>query len=149
IDTGSTVFSAADSRGNTYSVDVQAASNNKIRTVILSAHNITGLVAGDTITVTHPSTAKRALSANEFSGLAKAATLDKTAGAGANNTTTPDSGPTATTAQAAELLIGSIGVDGPSTDTFTPGNDGQTGTYTALTRAGTTGGSDFTVDPEF
>src|SRR5213078_4869444 len=62
--------------------------------------------------------------------------------------TTPDSGLTATTAQPAELLLGAIGVAGAASDTFTAGNDGHGGTYTALTRVNS-GGNVFYVNPEY
>src|SRR5437762_8021814 len=101
-------FSATDSVSNTYSVDIQGANTGKARTVILSAHNVKALVSGNTITVTYPLTsAKRVLSANEFSGLAKTGTLDQTS-INSGTGTTADSLATAITAQAAELLVGAI-----------------------------------------
>ena len=39
-------FSATDSAGNSYSVDVNSANTGKIRTVIFSAHNVSALAAG-------------------------------------------------------------------------------------------------------
>src|SRR5438093_9708302 len=140
-----TTFSATDSASNGYSVDVQGARSGSVRTVILSAHNVKALAAGSTITVTFPSTtARRALTANEFSGLAKSGTLDKT-NPGNGSSTTPDSGFTATTAQAAELLVGAIGVAGAGSDSFTAGDDGHGGTYTPLTRVNS-GGNVFYVN---
>src|SRR5438093_3537610 len=125
---------ATDSKGNTYSLaaDITYASN--VRTVILAAHNVTALVSGDTITVTHPSASVRALSANEFSGLSPTSALDQTHTA-TGSSTAPSSGATAAaTSEAAELLLGAMGVGGTISDTFTPGPS-----YTALTRAGITG----------
>src|SRR5439155_5224230 len=46
--------------------------------------------------------------------------------------TAPSSGATAATSEAAELLLGAMGVAGPISDAFTTGTN-----YTALTRAGT------------
>src|SRR2546425_1087316 len=80
-------------------------------------------------------TARRLLTADEFSGLAKTGTRDqKSTGNGTG--TAADSGATATTAHAIELLIGAVGTDGLNSDTFTVGNDGQGGTYTLLTGVG-------------
>src|SRR3989475_2149803 len=133
-DLGTTGFSATDSAGNTYTPDKAGVRAGSVGTVILSAHNVNPLAAANTITVTFPSTtSRRVLTADEFSGLAKSGTLDKTS-TGNGSSTTPDSGFTATTTQAAELLLGAIGVAGAAGDTFTASDDGHGGTYTALTR---------------
>src|SRR5581483_7726965 len=61
--------------------------------------------------------------------------------------TAPSSGSTATTSQANELVVGSIGVEGPSGDTFTLGSG-----FSSITRSGTTGGSavsNVTTNPEY
>jgi hypothetical protein len=141
--------SATDSNGNVYAVDADAnrvGVNDRVRTVILSAHNVAALAGGDTITISHPSATARAASAAEFSGLAPTGALDQTS-TNVGWSTAPSSGATSATTQADELLIGAIGVEGPLGDTFTPGAG-----YTALTRAGTTGGfstSNITIDPEY
>src|SRR5438552_369045 len=141
-------YSATDSAGNAYGADVQGARSGTVRTVILSAHNVNALAGGSTITVTFPSTSnRRAVTANEFSGLAKTGTFDQSHTGNANSGTA-DSGFTATTTQAAELLFGAIGVAGAASDTFTAGNDGHGGTYTALTRVNS-GGSIFYIAPEY
>src|SRR5438034_868121 len=141
-------YSATDSAGNTYSVNASGARAGTVRTVILSAHNVNALASGSTITVTFPSTSnRRAVTADEFSGLAKSGTFDQSR-TGNGSSTAPDSGFTATTAQAAELLLGAIGVAGSASDTFTAGNDGHGGTYTALTRVNS-GGNIFYVNPEY
>ncbi len=138
--------SAADSQGNTYAVDADVANAPDVRTIILSAHNVTALLSGDVITITHPSVDARAVSIAEFSGLAPTGALDQTSTATGNGTT-PSSGSTATTSQADELLIGAIGAEGIVTDTFTVGTN-----YAPLDRSGTTGGgfaSNITINPEF
>src|SRR5438094_7250327 len=123
---------AIDSKGNTYSLAADITNASNVRTVILAAHNVTALVSGDTITVTHPSASVRALSANEFSGLSPTSALDQTHTA-TGSSTAPSSGATAAaTSEAAELLLGAMGVAGPISDTFTLG-----ASYTALTRTGT------------
>src|SRR5437016_1118140 len=141
-------YSATDSAGNSYGVNASGARAGTVRTVILSAHNVNALASGSTITVTFPSTSnRRAVTADEFSGLAKTGTFDQSH-TGNGSSTAPDSGFTATTAQAAELLLGAIGVAGSASDTFTAGNDGHGGTYTALTRVNS-GGNIFYVNPEY
>src|SRR5437763_658619 len=101
-----------DSKGNTYSLAADITNVSNVRTVILAAHNVTALVSGDTITVTHPSASVRALSANEFSGLSPTSALDQTHTA-TGSSTAPSSGATAATSEAAELLLGAMGVAGP------------------------------------
>src|SRR5438093_1808002 len=123
--------SATDSKGNSYSVAADVTNAANVRTVMLAAHNVTALASGDTITVTHPSVTARGLSANEFSGLSPTSPLDQTRTA-TGSSATPSSGTTAATSEAAELLLGAIGVAGPTSDTFAPGTN-----YTALTAAGT------------
>src|SRR2546425_5204639 len=122
--------SATDAKGNTYSVAADVTNVSNVRTVILAAHNVTALVSGDTITVTHPSASLRALSANEFSGLSPTSALDQTHTA-TGSSTAPSSGATAATTEAAELLLGAMGVAGTTADTFTAG-----GRYTAPPPAG-------------
>src|SRR5437773_6875658 len=120
-----------------------------VRTMILSAHDVIVLASGNTSAVTFPTAAstKFAVTADEVSGLAKTGTVDQSH-TGNGSSTTPDSGFTATTTQPAELLLGAIGVAGASSDTFTAGNDGHSGTYTALTRVNS-GGNVFYINPEY
>jgi hypothetical protein len=144
--------SVSDSKGNTYTLDADVGATgaaDKVRTLIFSAHNVAALESGDTITVTHPSPidwARRAVSANEFSGLWMTSALDKTS-TGEGTSTMPSSGSTTTTSQADELLIGAIGVEGPLGDSFTVGSG-----YTALARDGTSGEVEFsniTINAEY
>jgi hypothetical protein len=88
----------------------------------------------------------RALSVSEFAGLAAPNPTDKTNGA-AGQSTAPSVNTTFTTTQADELLIGAIGVEGKSSETFTPGSG-----YTTIGRAGTNSGNaanNITVNPEY
>ena len=138
--------SAADSQSNLYTVDAEVSNLGRVRTVILSAHNVTPLASGDVLTVTHPLVTARALSANEFSGLAAAGALDRTSTA-IGSGSTPSSGLTPTTTQADELLLGAIGVEAHLGLSFTPGAD-----YLGLARAGTRGGppnTNITINPEY
>ena len=117
-----------------------------IRVVIFSAHNIVALTNGNTITCTHPSAAARAMSANEFSGLATSATRDQTS-SGTGNSTAASSGSTPTTTQGSELVLGTIGVEGKSNESFTVGSS-----YTSIGRTGTNQGSaasNITINPEY
>jgi len=130
--------SCTDTASNSYAVDgdvINGSSGSGVRTVIFSAHNVSALVSGNSITCTHPSVAARALSASELSGLLASGTKDQASSA-SGQSTSPSSGNTGTTTQASELLIGAIGVEGPSGDSFTPGSS-----YTTTGRVGTTGGS--------
>jgi len=149
FDPASGTVSCSDTRGNTYAVDkdtTTGSGTSGVRAVILSAHNITALTSSNTITCTHPSAAARALGANEFSGLAASGTQDKTS-SGTGNSTSASSGSTQTTTQASELLLGTIGVEGKSNETFTAGSG-----YTTIGRVGTNQGaaaSNITVNPEY
>ena len=130
--------SVADSKGNTYSSDAEAARSN-MRTLVFSAPVTTALVSGDTITVTSPSAANRAVSIYYVGGLASASRVDQTSsgnGSGAN----PSSGATATTSQPNELLWGAIGF--ANTGTFTVG-----GSFAMLTRANA--GTAATIQPTY
>src|SRR5438874_8979318 len=106
-------YSATDSAGNTYSQNASGARAGTVRTVILSAHNVNALASGNTITVTFPATAssRSAVTADEFSGLAKTGTFDQGHTGNGSSATQPDSGFTATTAQAPALLLGAVGVN--------------------------------------
>lgn len=115
--------SCADSKGNTWQVDVSkppdAAGNGGVG--IASCKFATALVAGDTITLTFAASSRAAAWVDEYSGIATASWLDKTASAsdGGVAATAADSSATATTAQADELLIGAIAIGGAFT-AFTP-----------------------------
>lgn len=141
--------SCTDTRLNSYTIDRDITSGSGttgVRTVILSAHNVLSLSSGNAITCTHPSVTARALSANAFSGLASMSARDKAA-ATTGSSTVPFSGSTPTTTQPSELLFGTIGVEGPSKETFTAG-----ASYTTIGRIGTSGGSstnNITVNPEY
>ena len=131
--------------GHTYSVDVDVSINPNVRTVICSAHNVQNVSPGTQITVTHPNVTARAMSVAEFQGLARTSPVDQT-NSGTGSSASPLSG-SVTTTVAKELLIGAIGVEGPESETFTPG-----GGWTALPRRGTTGqsaASNITLHPEY
>lgn len=142
------VPTCADTKGNTYTTDVDFfnQATAATRTAICSSRLTTSLITGDVITVTHASQPARALSIDEFSGLAAASPLDKTAG-DFGSSLNALSALTATTMQADELVFGAVGVRGPVAETYTKG-----ASYTALTRDGTTGASatsNRTINPEY
>jgi hypothetical protein len=101
IDTQGNIYSGYSGSGSASDVDV--SSNNNVRTVIFSAHNVNALGLGDFIIVNHPTITDRAVSAHEFSGLATSSTLDQTQ-SNDGNATAFSSGATAATTFANELL---------------------------------------------
>ncbi|MEA2079023.1 MAG: C25 family peptidase propeptide domain-containing protein, partial [Pseudomonadota bacterium] len=147
-DGGGTVTCADDVvPGNTYNVDVDVTSTNNVRTVIISAHNVSGLVSGKTITVTLSSSGlARAMSVTEFSGLVTSSTLDQTKSSTGTGTA-PSSTATASTTFAHELLIGAIGFENKPNITLTAGSG-----WANLPKDGTgTGGptTNITIAPEY
>ena len=135
------VVSMTDTAGNSYELAAMATSYQHGRTYIFAAYNVDPLEIGDEIIVTHTSVAVRAAVASAFSGLANEAPLDQSLGYPIDETissTTPSVGPTGMTDQAAELLIGVIGTEGPLED--------AAGTWEHAfldgPRDGTTGGDD-------
>src|SRR5205823_3488808 len=147
MDPASGAVSCTDAKGNAYGAAVDFANGSGtsgVRTVVFSARIVTALVAGDTITVSHPSAAAKAVSINEFSGVGF---VDQTMTA-TGNSNSPSSGSTATTSQANELLFGTIGVETKKDDPFVAGAG-----YALLPNAGsgTTGTPDthISVEPEF
>jgi VCBS repeat-containing protein len=108
------------------------------------------LLAGDHIIVHFPGAgtpSAEAASALGVNGLVLANKLDD-AHSAIGSSTAPNSGATTTTHHPDELLIGAIGVQGHSTDSFTAGSG-----YTAIGRTGTNDGglfaSNVTINPEF
>src|SRR5262249_23927178 len=114
----------SDSRGNAWTADgdiTRGSAIDGVRAVTCSTRVTTALVAGDTITGSTPSNADgRGLPAKGSSGLGANALARLATGVGVN-TDSPLTNPTATTTLADELLVGTIGVEGPSSDAFTPG----------------------------
>ena len=135
-------ISITDSASNIYEEVGQSVCYSHGRTYIFAAYDVNTLPSGGSITITHTSVAARVAVASEFNGLAEVNVLDQSLGNPAPDAqeqqsgTTPTVGPTGTTLQANELLIGAIGTEGPVGDAAgTWGNS-----FTAGPRAGTTGG---------
>jgi hypothetical protein len=76
--------SATDTRGNTYTVDVDRT-QALVRTVILSANIQTPLQAGDTVTISHPDSKAQAVSVYRVAGLAGATRVAETASNGGSS----------------------------------------------------------------
>ena len=105
-----------DTAGNTYSLATNAISYQHGRSYIYYAHVKHSLVNGNKITITTSSVASRVAVASVFSGLLGTNLLDKTLANPTGTSTTaqgnnPTVGPTATTVQANELIIGVIGTE--------------------------------------
>src|SRR6266849_8973789 len=147
MDPRSGTVDCTDTKGNVYSKDADVTNGSGtsgVRTVVFSAPITIGLTSGDMITITHPSIAARAMSVNEFSGVT---TMDRVA-TSTSNSGSPSAGPTATTSQAAELLVGVVGEETKKAEVLTPGAG-----YTALTGASTGNAgavvSNINVDEEY
>jgi RHS repeat-associated protein len=103
----STVARCSDTRGNSYHQDVAIQGTDNSRAAILSTHNVTALLPGDVIRCDYTSFPHdTAISVNEFAGLAAAPVDRVSAKAGSNNL--PDSGLTAPTSHADELVFGYV-----------------------------------------
>ncbi|EDK72280.1 hypothetical protein TM7_0606, partial [candidate division TM7 genomosp. GTL1] len=127
----------SDVRGNTYTRDRTAAnSGTTIRMSIFSCRVTTALQTGDIITVTaSASVTARVAAMDEFANVLLPISIDAQNGlAGASAAPTLP----ITTATANDLLIGMVGVESDSADTYTEDTIHQ---WTSLTRIGTTGGA--------
>jgi hypothetical protein len=106
----------SDSKGNTYVRDEYNSGATR-QLAIFSAPVTTALVSGDTITITHVSTARRLVTAAHANVAAK----DVSSNNGGTGTTSITSGATATRSQASSLGIGAFGFSSSvTTQTLTP-----------------------------
>jgi len=121
-------FGATDTQGNTYVADVTRSGAASITGAVIRSNIGTGLAISNIITVSWTTGVKAAaMSTSVWSGL-DASPLDKTASA-TGSSLTPDSGVTATTTVADELVYGGVAWDYSINDgvqTVTPGS-GLTG----------------------
>jgi hypothetical protein len=135
--------SITDAAGNSYQEAAISICYGRVRTYIFAAYDVIALPGGSAISISFSNsiTAKSAV-ASVFRGLAEVGSLDRSLGnpvAGAQETasgTTATVGPTGTTTQTAELLIGVIGTEGPVEDS--PGTWDYS--FIAGPRDGTSGG---------
>jgi hypothetical protein len=138
--------SVTDSAGNNYLSEFSYGGNaaHQPTMQVFDAFAVKPLAAGSSITISYSAGVTAvAASASEFYGI----TVSDQVGFHSGTGTSPDSGPLLdNTAQANELLLGTVAIDTSSVDGFTPGAG-----YTALAGAGTSGapGGDATIYPEF
>ncbi len=121
--TGVTLTGVADTKGNTYQIDVQKGNGGSVGTysAIVSSKIGTALVNTNTITATISATVTfRMITAAEYSGLDTTTWLDQTA-SGTGTSTTPTSAATATTTVADELVAGAISYNDGTANSATPG----------------------------
>ena len=103
------ITAVVDSKGNTWQIDKTDTTEAGISASVASAKITSALVDGDTITATiGGSGGAGSAYVDEWSGLHATTWLDKTVGTGAPAALAADSGLTATTADANELIIGVI-----------------------------------------
>lgn len=131
---GATISAVTDTGGNTWTLNTIAQNDRNATNRFLLCYAVatTALASGNTISITSSNTgfANRAYMVSEYSGIASATPLDKTVAAqdvfaGPN---TMDTGNTATTAQADELLVAGW-TYGSTTNTITAYSSG----FTAMT----------------
>ncbi len=110
--------SATDSAGNSYVVarDTNDGSSGD-RTVVLVSVGVHALASGGSITLTYPSSAETHVSVDEFSGITG---IDTSAGA-TGTATAFSSGAAPTTTQAADVLIGTVGIESGKAPTWAAG----------------------------
>ncbi len=101
--------SVADSAGNSYGAAVTDNTNaGNVRNLVFAVHGALAVANGGTITVTHPSTTRRAVSAAEFAGVATSSALDVSNANQTGNSTSPATS-NVTTTVANDLLYGVVG----------------------------------------
>jgi formylmethanofuran dehydrogenase subunit C len=123
--------SVTDSAGNSYTL-VSAANSSSVSETLAYALNASALASGQTITITFPSSRNAAAAAYSVTGIATASAADQQATNTTGSGASPSVGPTGTTTQADELVIGLFGYG--NSRTFTPGSG-----YTALATIESTG----------
>jgi len=147
-----------DSAGNTYENHIVRSTNySHGRGYLFGAYNVNALPSGSTISIVHTDvTGPTTAVATAFTGLVDTNPVDQTAAMelatedGGPSTefaasTTPNVGPTGTTAQANELLVAAISIEGSETDSAGTWTEG----FTAGQRIGGTdpgSGQERTVD---
>lgn len=116
-------MSATDAQGDSYRIVVDGTDGGSgDRTLVLAAFGAKALTTADHITLTWPSSAEHHAAVDAFSGVAAADPFATATGAAG---TAFNSGSTATTATANELVCGGVGAEGGASPVFAAG-------YTAL-----------------
>ncbi|MBD0741235.1 hypothetical protein BG418_07005 [Streptomyces sp. CBMA152] len=116
--THSGAVGATDTQGNVYSVVTDKADGASDRTLVLASIGVKPLTPSDTITLTYPTTGEHHASVEEFSGVTA---VDRTSSATGAAGTPFNSGSTATTNAANELVFGVAGVQGGDNATWDAG----------------------------
>jgi hypothetical protein len=116
------ISSITDPRGNTWTQAGVAQNGTNFNTQIWWARVATVYQAADSLTLNSSATSNLAAVVDEFSGLPATSAFDQSAGAvdTIGTDTAFDTGLTATTSQADELLIGALGRGANDTPTITP-----------------------------
>ena len=114
---GTGTVSASDTQGNTYKVVEDRTDGSKDYTLILVATSIKALSTTDTITLTFPSTGEHHIVVDAFSGVSS---VDQHTSATGPATSSFNSGATATTTAANELVFGVAGIQGGSATWTSP-----------------------------
>lgn len=139
----------ADSRGNPYTLLRTTVDSGKtVRLSRFAGQINVALSVGDAVQVVMSSAVTpAAMVADEFSGIAFSNPVDA-ANSGQGTGTTPGTSiATGTTTQADELVLATMAVSGPTTDTYA---EDIFEDYHTLTRAGTnTGGTDLALNPAY
>lgn len=135
--TADLTLTVSDGAGNTYHPAGMALNQGNLRTYLFAAYDVTTLPSGSTITIHQgvvgtPTPAARAAVVSVFRGLAPVGALEQTCTASGSGTA-PSSG-AATTVAADQLLIGTVGTEGPAGDTAGTWENA----FTAGPRTGTT-----------
>ncbi|WP_239404567.1 hypothetical protein, partial [Frankia sp. Cj3] len=117
---GAVSATCTDSASNTYNLDGQVANGSAVTTYIFSAHNVTALASGQTITLTFASARNQiGVQAHQVAGI-KGARDGSTTGV-ANNSTALSTGAISTTSDN-DFLVAAWSMAGNNTAlTFTPG----------------------------
>ena len=125
-------FSCADSRSNSYvQVGGGANGNSALQVWVFASVLATALLANDTITVSGTTVSQAATTTAEYSGVGATDDIATVLNNGSSRTPTASGTPVS----AATLVIGGLGVNGPTGDSFTE----ATG-WNSLASAGTSGG---------
>jgi hypothetical protein len=115
---------ATDSQGNVYTAAAPADRTDGAgdRTLVLTSVGVKPLSTSDTITLTYPTTGEHHVSVQAFSGVTA---VDQSASATGAPGTSFNSGATATTTAANELVFGVAGVQGGENATWSSGFNAQ------------------------
>lgn len=120
--TKSGAVTATDSQGNVYTTAADRTDGSGDRTLVLTSIGTKPLSTSDTITLTYPTTGEHHVSVQEFSGVTAVDQVSSATGAAG----TPfNSGATAGTSAANELVFGVAGVQGGENATWSSGFTAQ------------------------